>query len=731
MSVRVTGQPALPAGRFPIALALWLGATPAPPAQGPDFWLVAEDPAYAHPGVLGNGSVGVVTHPLGTGPAPWYAVGVYDHGPGDVPRIARLPAWTELDLEHAGAWLNAESRTRERLLRYVQVLDMYDGVLRTSYEWVRPGGPLGVRVESFVSRADPRLGVVRLEVRAPAPTRVRVAATLHGWPPPPRLPLAELRELRPEWTQADLWYPGHVRVTDATADPAPPQPWGTLEGTTEGRGTRVAEAMILETSQPPASSVVARAPPAPGVRLELAFDLAPDRPLVVIKYVGIASSWETADPLTTARSAAGTARARGYPEVRRAHAAAWHRLWERDIVVEGDPELQRVVRGMWFTLLGSVRAGTDFSIPPMGLSGAGYYGHIFWDADTYMFPPLLVLHPELARALVAFRARTLPAARERARRHGYRGALYPWESDERGEETTPRFAEQNALMEHHIVGDVALAQWQYVLVTDDTAYLARAAFPVLAAAADFWASRASYDPDADRYEIRGLVSVQEGFIGVSNETYTNAVARRTLRAAAEAARRLGRAPDPAWLRVAERLYLPFDSVRQAHPPYEGAPPERYGEVAPLLHFPLEIGAPEVVKRNDLEGALRLLERRGGGALMGSAFLPILAAELGDRTLFDRLVPATYRPWLRGPFLALAETPEAEIVHFVTGAGAFLQQVLFGYTGLRLGAGGLEPRYPPMLPAGVRRLVIRGALVRGRPHDVVVEGTRVRFVPHPS
>src|SRR5260370_35290289 len=94
----------------------------------------------------------------------------------------------------------------------------------------------------------------------------------------------------------------------------------------------------------------------------------------------------------------------------------------------------------------------------MGLSSAGYYGHVFWDADTWMFPALAVLHPALARSMVGFRARMLPAAQRNARSHGYRGAMDPWESDERGEETPPRFAWQNALYENHVPGGAAPPQ---------------------------------------------------------------------------------------------------------------------------------------------------------------------------------------------------------------------------------------------------------------------------------
>ncbi len=382
---------------------------------------------------------------------------------------------------------------------------------------------------------------------------------------------------------------------------------------------------------------------------------------------------------------------------------------------------------MLFYLLASVREGTDESISPMGLSSAGYYGHVFWDADTWMLPPLLVLHPDLARSMVMFRYRALGAARRNASRNGYRGAMYPWESDELGDETTPRFAWQNALYENHVTGDVALAQWQYYLATGDSAWLARYGEPVLQATADFWASRARFSRDKGRYDIPHVVSVDEGLIGIGNDTYTNAIARRNLELATLASRRVGRAPDALWSRVAQWLYIPFDSAGQYHPTYEGAPPETRGSVVPLLAYPLGLPMSERAKRNDLDAAVGLLLKQGSGAMMTTTLYPAIAAELGDRTLVDTLLPLSYRDHLRPPFDALAETPTNQAVHFLTGAGGFLQQIVFGWSGLRLGREGLRPAFRPTLPSRITRLVLRNIVSRGRRYDVVVEGDSARLV----
>jgi hypothetical protein len=115
-------------------------------------------------------------------------------------------------------------------------------------------------------------------------------------------------------------------------------------------------------------------------------------------------------------------------------------------------------------------------------------------------------------------------------------------------------------------------------------------------------------------------------------------------------------------------------------------------------------------------------------MMGSALLSVDAAELGDRALVDSLLPHSYQGWLKGPFLMLSETPTKNAVNFLTGAGSFLQQVIYGYTGLRLRDTGLEPAFDPVLPSRITRLVLRNVYSRGKRFDVVVDSSGRRMVP---
>lgn len=690
----IVGEPAI--GRLtPVAGSLLCLLAAALPAQDSTFLLSTTDPTYRIPAFIGNGAFSLVSTPLGTTPAPSYAAGVNDHSAGDVARLALLPAWNAFDVADDSDRLDDVTPDTLALRHYRQTLDLYNGVLHTEYEWVYGGRRTVVDVTAFVSRADPQLAVVRLRLVPQGGGRLTVRFGLHEWPPPARRAFARLPRYEPQWTQDSVWYPGHmIRIARDS---------GSILARAAGATTEVAEAE------------------------QVAADTAGDT-LTFTKVVAVVTSRDAAVPLARAKTAARAAAARGYAALLAAHQAAWHRLWETDIVVDGDPDLQRVVHAMQFYLLASVRAGTGLSIPPMGLSSDGYYGHVFWDADTWMFPALLVLHPALARSLVEFRYRALPAARRNARAHAYRGAMYPWESDEVGNEAVPRFAAQNGDYEIHVTSDVALAQWQYYLATGDSGWLATRGYPVLAATADFWVSRATCDPQAGRCHIRHVVSVDEGMIGVGDDAYTNAAARKNLELATAASRRLGRTPDPRWARVAAALVVPYDSAGQYHPTYEGAPDSTRGSVVPLLAYPLAIPMPGVAKRNDLDAAVARLKVEGGGAMMTVALYAVVAGELGEPALVDSLMPYSYRAYLRPPFAVIAETPHNQAVNFLTGAGAFLQQIVYGWAGLRLGEHGVEVGFRPAPPSSVRRLTLTNVTVRGRRYDVIVEGDSTRLVP---
>ena len=703
-----------------------------PAGSGGDstFLLITGNPHRVPSPFLGNGRLGVVIPPLGVGASPSYRAGLFEHAPGDVPRIVAIPAWNAIEVFDGNRRMELKPAPDSAVRGYRQLVDMRTGTARTSYTWINGSRSTAVTTETFVSRADPGLTAVRLNLTPQHAGRMRVRFALAGWPAPRRLALARLTRADPAWKPADIWYPGQMITRSRGSERGSRGAILSMTSTPVGRTALLAEALAVGWDPDLVRATVSSTASGDTAAVEIAFDVSPGHSYAFFQAGSITSSDEAPGPLERATHAAEAARGRGFERLATDNARAWLRRWETDIEIEGNPELQRVVRSMLFYLLCSADSGTSLGIPPMGLSSAGYYGHMFWDSDTWMFPSLLLTHPDLAHSLVAFRERTLPAARANAKANRYRGAMYPWEADERGAETTPQFAIQNARSEIHVTGDVALAQWQYYLATGDSTWLADKGFPVIRETADFWVSRAMCDA-SERCHIENVVSVAEGLIGVTDDAYTNAVAIKNLEFAAAASKKLGRPADPRWALLASRLHLPYDSASQFFRTYEGAPDSTLGWVTPLLSYPLAVSMPPRAKRAQLEQAFAHLLKEGPGAMMGSTILSVGAAELNDRAMMDSLLPFSYRAHLKGPFLMLSETPTNEAVNFVTGAGGFLQQVIYGWTGLRLGDRGLEPAFPPLLPSSVKRLVLRNIQVRGKRYDVIVDSSGRQILPRAS
>src|SRR2546426_5689232 len=120
---------------FSLAAVLLLLLVAALPAQDSTFVLATADPTYRAPAFIGNGAFSLVSAPLGTTRALSFAAGVYDHASGDVPRIAALPAWNEIDVPDGAGGLTAAAPDTTGLQASRQTLAMDDGPRRRTYHW--------------------------------------------------------------------------------------------------------------------------------------------------------------------------------------------------------------------------------------------------------------------------------------------------------------------------------------------------------------------------------------------------------------------------------------------------------------------------------------------------------------------------------------------------------------------------------------------------------------------
>lgn len=396
----------------------------------------------------------------------------------------------------------------------------------------------------------------------------------------------------------------------------------------------------------------------------------------------------------------------GTDELLRRHNGAWDKLWQGDIIIEGNPELQAHTRAALYNIYSALLPGSRRSIAPMGLSSNHYYGHIFWDADTWILPALAILQPELARSMADYRIDCLPQARRRAAAYGFEGAMFPWESDDLGEEATPTLALTGPL-EHHITADVARGAWLTFCATADTAWLRNEAYPLLRDCADYWASRAERNADGT-YSIKGVVGADEYASGVNDNAFTNGAAMRALQYAATGARTLGLTPSPEWERIASALkfhQIDGSDVIAEFEGYDGRQIKQ-ADVA-LLAFPLDILTdPRIIDRN-IRYYDSKIDSLNGPAMSHSA-MAVNYARMGMPEKAARYIDRAYRPNLRGPFHNLSETPGNNHVYFATGAGGLLQALIFGYAGLDIdptGNNGIVTR-GGSLPRSIKSITVK-------------------------
>jgi len=409
------------------------------------------------------------------------------------------------------------------------------------------------------------------------------------------------------------------------------------------------------------------------------------------------------DPLNEAERATIFAKLEGRERLINFHTKAWDELWKSDIQIEGDPQSQQDIHSMIYHLYSFTREGTALSPSPMGLSGLGYNGHVFWDTELWMYPAVLLLHPEIAKSMVEYRFQRLEAAKRNAFSKGYKGAMYPWESAETGVEETPVWA-LSGPFEHHITACVAIAAWNYYCVTQDKNWLREKGWPILSATADFWASRVERN-GTGKYDIKNVVAADEWAENVDNNAFTNAAAKANLQFATEAAKLLNITADPDWMNVANNIPIlkMEDGVTREHAAYKGEGIKQAD--VNLLAYPLkQITDPTQIKK-DLEYYESRVPNEGTPA-MTQAIFTLLYARLGNKEKAYHWFKDAYLPNLNSPFRVIAETKGGTNPYFATGAGGILQSVMMGFGGLEITPKGII-QIKSVLPKNWKSLTLTG------------------------
>ncbi|WP_243041950.1 glycosyl hydrolase family 95 catalytic domain-containing protein [Dyella sedimenti] len=720
------------------ALAL---AQPAFAKGDPSFVLTgtAEHFGSYFPSYLANGYFSTLTAPRGTEPTRGYMVATMDYAKDDIARPAAIPGWNEIDYNPGGGWLNSTRLGKEIFTDYAQTLDMYDATLETRYRFSYANKSTDVEVTTFVSQDAGHLAATRLILTPQFDGSVQLTFPIRLWSEyQPRFPIATMtgeemiaaviasgqnldNKPIPTPDRAAVWYPGVVRIQSSGGDTRTLTLW--WDGRAE-QGVAVAQAAAIELPKGLEIEDVQLEKGPYKLSLNLKARVRKGQRYRFTKYIAASREGWGGDAQADL-ALAKAARQQGFDALLARHQAAWHRLWTSDIRIEGDASVQKAVHSDLYYLLSNSTEGTAW---PMGACALtpGYAGHAFWDSDSWVFPALLLLHPERAKPIVMFRNRTIAPAQERARQYGVKGTMYPWEADpETGKDYTPHFA-YGVFREVHVNADIAIAQWQYYLATGDEAWLKQYGWPVIEQVATFWASRVAYDQAHDRYEIHHVTSPDEAYDDVPNDSFTNAAAQKALRIAVKAAAKVGAKADPQWTTIADKMFIPFDEQAQRHLDFDASVPHDKitwmgSSLAWLMYPDLDLPMSPQVRRNDFDFQLHELKEHGDDPNeMMMVMLAVGSAELGDAKGAGEWIQRNLVGFLKAPFNVRTETVANNAGYILATSAGFVQSFVYGLSGLRIDDGGLTEAYAPALPPGWNSLTLKGIHFRGKQYDITIE-----------
>ncbi|MEH2274643.1 MAG: beta-phosphoglucomutase [Nostoc sp.] len=435
--------------------------------------------------------------------------GVYDDVPVVYTELVNCPDWLPLVVIVNGDRFRLD---QGEILSYNRQLDLRQGLVNRALRWRSPSGnTIDIHFERFASLADPHVLALRCNITpVDFDGLIEVQASINGYPE--NQGFNHWEGLDQGKTNQGIWLQRRTRNSRIELGMA-------------------AKVTILGIE---ASLQISTAPGYP--TLSTNYQAKAQQTVTVEKIVTVFTSREIEAPVPAAQEK--LAHLPDYATLQKANLQAWDEVWQQsDILIEGDNTATFAVRYNLFQLLIAGPQNDDrVSIPAKTLSGFGYRGHIFWDTEIFMLPLFLFTQPAIAHNLLTYRWHTLPGAQRKAAHYGYKGAMYAWESADTGDEVTPRWALESDFYredvriwcrdrEIHLNADIPYGIWNYWQATGDDEWMQKCGAEVILDAAIFWGSRMEFNPEQEKYEIRGVIGADEYHELVHNNAFTNRMAQ--------------------------------------------------------------------------------------------------------------------------------------------------------------------------------------------------------------
>lgn len=455
-------------------------------------------------------------------------------------KVLNAPYWNGIDVEIDGEQLDL---ARCEVSDFVRTLNMREGFLERSFTATLPGGKhVKVNARRFISMANKELAAIRYAV-TPVDFDGTIAFTsyIDG----------DVKNQDANYDEK-FWDILHTDAQDNEACLcARTKKTGFLNGVAAKCHATINGKAVQEKAQPIHNASYAAN--------RITVHATQGDEVCLCKYVAVTSSMNHAETELeeSARQLVQEALTTGYDTLFHAHAAVWETIWTHaDITIEGDTAAQQGIRFNIFQLM-QTYTGDDarLNIGPKGFTGEKYGGSTYWDTEAYCVPfYLATTDPAVTRNLLVYRYKQLDRAIENGAKLGFTGgaALYPMVTMN-GEECHNEW--EITFEEIHRNGAIANAIRRYIDYTGDERYLEDCGLEVLTGIARFWAQRATFSNERQKYVILGVTGPNEYENNVNNNWYTNKIAVWCLKYTIEALEKVRQRSPERYAELTAKMHL--------------------------------------------------------------------------------------------------------------------------------------------------------------------------------
>eukprot|EP01084_Bolivina_argentea_P250517 419754_1 len=186
------------------------------------------------------------------------------------------------------------------------------------------------------------------------------------------------------------------------------------------------------------------------------------------------------------------------------HINQWENIWQNGrIDIIGNDTVSASVYSSLYYIINSIRSDWAYGLSPGSLSSNAYNGHTFWDQESWMYPPLLMLQQDLGASCLQYRSDRLYGAQVNANTSQQSvevsgSARYPWESGFIGMELCPPKGNPEGAYEIHINADIPLAMKEYFYMSKNMTWL-EYNYNMLSGICTFWVDWSYYNSNTKLY----------------------------------------------------------------------------------------------------------------------------------------------------------------------------------------------------------------------------------------